>query len=295
MSHSLRQRADLLAVLLAREITDNSVVVMGTGTPLTAVATLLAINHHAPNAFYTSPLAGGLSVGPHDLSLAGLERAVYDNAVLRSAQIIDLWEFATINPKVADRWLQFFRPAQIDPHGNMNNSVIGNYHHPRVRLPGSVGISDMAAYYPNLYAYVTRHNTAALLPKVDFVSSIGTVGNVEQRESRGLRWGRPYKVFTDLCVLGFDEAGRMVIESMHPGVEFDDVQAATGFPIAAGTQHTTEPPDSTELAALDHVDPTSLRQLELLSSRERRAAIRSLLSRTQTDRCPESLARTNAN
>lgn len=273
MALSLPERADLLTVLLAREIDDESIVVMGTGTPLTAVATLLALRHHAPRAHYTSPLAGGLSVRPHELTLAEMERAVYEHALMRSAQIIELWETATINPHTQRRWLQFFRPAQMDAMGNINNSVIGDYRRPRVRLPGSVGISDMAAYYHRLYAYVTRHVPAAFPERVDFVSAPGTLGSAAERERRGLRWGRPFRVFTDLCVLEFDEEGRMVVASVHPRTTIDEVRAATGFPLELRSQEVTPPPSESELAALREVDPNGLRRLELLPSRERREII----------------------
>lgn len=278
MTDDLRARADLLTILLARQVQPDSIVVMGTGTPLTAVATLLALRHHAPTASYTTPLAGGLSARPHQVSLLGLERAAYDNSVMRSAQIIDLWEMATINPRTADRWLQFFRPAQIDPFGNMNNSVIGDYRNPTMRLPGSVGIGDMAAYYPRLYSYVTRHNTACFREHVDFVSAIGTVGTVQDRAARGLRWGRPHMVLTDLCVVEFGEDGRMEVVSTHPGVDHPRVREATGFPVRFRDDAVTAAPTDAEREALDHVDPTGLRMLEFVSARARRELIREALT-----------------
>src|SRR4051794_17509060 len=186
---------------------------MGTGTPLTAVATLLALTTHAPTAFYTSPLAGGLSISPHEISFDRMESAVFDYAAVRSAQIIDLWELATINPRTADRWLQFFRPAQMDAMGNINNSLIRRADGTVFRLPGSVGISDMAAFYPKLYAYVPRHVPSAFLERVDFVSAPGTLGSAEDRRRRGLLWGRPFRVLTDLCIFGFSDDGRMQVQS----------------------------------------------------------------------------------
>lgn len=279
MSRSLRERADVLTVLLGREVTNDSVVVMGTGTPLTAVATLFALRNHAPSASYTTPLAGGLSVVPHQLSLGSLERSAYSHAVMRSAQIIDLWEMATINPKVADRWLQFFRPAQMDVYGNMNNSVIGPPGARKMRLPGSVGIGDMAAFYPRLYAYVTRHNTAAFPEKVDFVSAIGTVGTADERQARGLRWGRPYRVFTDLCIFEFGFDGRMLVKSVHAGVDPVEVASATAFSLDFSSATVTPPPTIEEIEVLNQVDPHGLRMLELLPARERRKLITEALQR----------------
>jgi glutaconate CoA-transferase subunit B len=277
-SQSLEQRADMLTVLLARQIRDDSVVVMGTGTPLTAVAILLAISSHAPNANYNTPMAGGFSVVPHALGLLGIEREAMRHSVMRSTQIIDGWEIGTIVPKVAERFLQFFRPAQIDATGNINNSAIGDYAHPTVKLPGSVGISDMAAYYVRLNAYVTRHDPKVFRERVDFVSGPGTLGTVAERRARGLRWGRPHQVFTDLAVLGFDEGGRMEVVSVHPGVDLDDVQAATGFELGVRSAAETKPPSEAELATLRQVDPTGLRRLELVDSRARRRLIEAALA-----------------
>jgi glutaconate CoA-transferase subunit B len=277
MSLSLEQRADLLVVLLARQIDDESVVVMGTSTPMTAVAILLALRHHAPRADYNTPMAGGFSLVPHSLSLLEIESDAFANSVMRSTQIIDGWELATILPRMAARFLQFFRPAQMDQTGNINNSAIGDYRRPAVRLPGSVGIGDMSAYYLRLNAYVTRHERKVFCESVDFVSAPGTLGTLGQRLQRGLRWGRPYRVFTDMAVLGFDDAGRMEIVSVHPGVTVEEVRGATGFSLGLRSDEPTEPPTDDELAILREVDPGGLRKMELVPSSERRSLIRSAI------------------
>jgi glutaconate CoA-transferase subunit B len=284
MTGSLEQRADLLTVLMARNIPPESVVVMGTSTPLTAIASLLALELNDSGPWFTTPLAGGMSVLGHQVSLFELERAAFDSSVMRSTQIIDLWEMGSIGPRTRTRWLQFFRPAQMDAMGNMNNSVIGpDYARPRIRLPGSVGIGDMAAYYTPLYAYVTRHNRRAFPHRVDFVSAPGTIGTVQERVARGLRWGRPTAVFTDLCVLGFDERGRMRVSSVHPDVTQEEVREATGFDLEFDKEW-TEPPSSRELDVLRQVDPGRLRDLEFVTSRERRGLIQANLSQTLASR-----------
>lgn len=279
---AVRRRADIVTVALARQITNDSIVVMGTGTPLTAVATLLALATHAPRAHYTSPLAGGLSVAPHEVSLERMEEAVFEHAVLRSAQIIDLWELATINPKTKDRWVQFLRPAQIDRTGAMNNSRIRRADGTWLQLPGSVGISDMAAFYPRLYAYVPRHAVHVFPQHVDFVSAPGTLGTEADRRRRGLRWGRPYLLVTDMGVFGYDERGFMEVRGMHPGVTAADIEQATGFPLTFADDTETAAPTAEEHAALDAVDPSGLRCLEVLPARERRALLRSRVGQRAT-------------
>jgi glutaconate CoA-transferase subunit B len=280
MDDALRRRADLLTVVLARNIPPEKVVVMGTSTPLTAIASLLALrlNDHGP--WFTTPLAGGISVQPHEVSLFELERAAFESSVMRTTQIIDLWEMGSIGPRTRTRFLQFFRPAQMDATGNMNNSVIGDdYFRPKIRLPGSVGIGDMAAYYCPLYAYVTRHNLRAFPAKVDFVSAPGTLGTERERVDRGLRWGRAEGVFTDLCIFDFDPAGQMRVSSIHPHSSAAEVRAATGFEVECA-EVVTEPPSEHELEVLDAVDPGRLRDLEFVGAGERRELIEENLAAT---------------
>jgi glutaconate CoA-transferase, subunit B len=284
---ALRRRADLLTVVLARNISPEKVVVMGTSTPLTAIASLLALrlNDHGP--WFTTPMAGGISVGPHEVSLFDLERAAFESSVMRTTQIIDLWEMGSIGPRTRTRFLQFFRPAQMDATGNMNNSVIGDdYFRPKIRLPGSVGIGDMAAYYCPLYAYVTRHNPRAFPAKVDFVSAPGTLGTEEDRVARGLRWGRAEAVFTDLCTFDFDPAGRMRVSAVHPHSSVTEVEAATGFKVEIADE-VTEPPSEHELSVLDTVDPGRLRDLEFVGAGERRELIEENLAATLARRAKE--------
>ena len=68
----------------------------------------------------------------------------------------------------------------------------------------------------------------------------------------------PFRVITDLAVMGYSETSRrMEVRSMHPGVTADQVRAATGFRLElAGGITTTEPPSVEELRILcEDVDP----------------------------------------
>ena len=54
-------------------------------------------------------------------------------------------------PEMFAYWLQsgridvgFLGAAQIDSHGNLNSTVIGDYDRPRVRLPGAGGAPEIA-------------------------------------------------------------------------------------------------------------------------------------------------------
>ena len=39
----------------------------------------------------------------------------------------------------------FLGAAQVDRHANLNSTVIGDYDHPRTRLPGAGGAPEIAA------------------------------------------------------------------------------------------------------------------------------------------------------
>ena len=68
----------------------------------------------------------------------------------------------------------------------------------------------------------------------------------------------PYKVITNLAVLGFDESScRMRIESLHEGITQEQVQECTGFDLLVRDPlEVTPPPTADQLAVLrTEVDP----------------------------------------
>src|SRR5262249_6388116 len=94
---------------------------------------------------------------------------------------------------------------------------------------------------------------------LDFLTTPGYLTGPGAREAAGLPPGTgPYRVITDLAILGFhEETRRMQVLSLHPGVTLDQVRQATGFEL--GVQDllsTTEPPTDRELGSLrDEVAP----------------------------------------
>src|SRR5581483_8210691 len=132
------------------------------------------------------------------------------------------------------------------------------YSKPRVRFPGSGGANDLASLCWKVMV-VTSHDRRRFVEKLDFLTTPGYLTGPGAREAAGLPAGTgPYRVITDLAVLGYDEQNkRMQVRSLHPGVAMDQVQAATGFPLgAAEPLAVTEPPTDGELHILrEEVDP----------------------------------------
>lgn len=61
------------------------------------------------------------------------------------------------------------------------------------------------------------------------------------------RPGGPWKVVTPLCVLAFDKTeGELVLDSVHPGVDVDEVLSNTGWRLRQRTPLATTPPPTAE-------------------------------------------------
>jgi acyl CoA:acetate/3-ketoacid CoA transferase beta subunit len=111
--------------------------------------------------------------------------------------------------------------AQIDRSGNQNISVIGNWKRPRAQLLGVRGAPGNTVNHPVSY-WVPRHSPRVFVDRVDMVCGVGY-----DRGAYELR-----VVVTNLAVLDFGTSERtMRLRSVHPGVEVDEVVAATGFPL----------------------------------------------------------------
>jgi glutaconate CoA-transferase subunit B len=108
---------------------------------------------------------------------------------------------------------------------------------------------------------MTVHEKARFVEKCDFVTSPGFLTGDGAREAAGLPEGGPYKIITDLAVMGFEEQTRaMMIESLHPGVDVARVQSETGFALIVPAEiGRTDPPTDEELRILRaEVDPGKL-------------------------------------
>jgi glutaconate CoA-transferase subunit B len=102
-------------------------------------------------------------------------------------------------------------------------------------------------------------DTRRFVEKVDFITSPGYLSGKGARETAGLPVGTgPYKVITNLCIMGYDEETcRMRMESLHPGVTVENVRKNCGFELLqVDDLEITPPPTMEELRILrEEVDP----------------------------------------
>lgn len=217
---------ELMVAAFAALFEDGDQVVNGMASFIPVSAIMLARLTHAPELVW---LAGavGLDPRPERVPASTLEAPLWADAAMYVEQYGDFWTWA-----LNGRFLNVFcvGAAQLDMHGNANNSVIGSdYHAPKVRLPGTAGLGDMGSLDKRLFYWNPNHNPRSLVEKVDFVSCAGYLAGGDARERLGLSGG-PEVVVTNLAVLDFEPVSkRMRLRSTHPGVSVEQVQEATGF------------------------------------------------------------------
>ena len=153
----------------------------------------------------------------------------------------------------------FLGGAQIDRFGNINATVIGDYDHPKVRLPGSGGSMEIAAWANRCYI-MTPHQKRRFPEKVDFRTSAGFLAGRAEREAAGVRGGGPQAVVTDLGILEPDESGELVLTALHPGATVEQARENTGWALRSrGHLRVTEPPTAEELRILrEELDPQGI-------------------------------------
>ena len=242
---------ELLAVMGARELRDNTTVFAGVGAPM--MASGLAQRMHAPRL--TMVIEGGI-VGPKwkpgSLPISTNEmRAAY------RAQML---------PGITDAFLLaqrgfldvgFIGGAQIDRYGNLNTSAIGgSYDRPKVRLPGTGGANDIISLC-RAVIILTVHEKRRFSETVDFITSPAWLTGGDSRRASGLLFGGVSRVVTTLGIFGFDPTSRrMRLEALHPGVTVDEVKVNTGFEVlVSDALTTTKPPGDEELGILRMLDP----------------------------------------
>ena len=258
---------ELICFCLARQIKDGDVVALGLATPLGAVAALLARKLHAPGIFIASAIATSVTIDPPALSLIDAEGRWVEAALTSSSFVAGAADYLpTVKPR------EFFRPGQVDRHGNTNNISIGkDYRRPRLRMPGVGGVPDVSVFMSEMSLYVPRHSRVAFPKALDFISGLGH--SEERRAGSG-----PKYLVSNLGQFDFPD-GSMRLTHLHPGVSVDRVVAKTAFELAiADDLQATDLPTSRDLDLLRlEVDPLGLRRLEMLSGPERRKALHAII------------------
>ncbi|MFX0026607.1 MAG: CoA-transferase subunit beta [Candidatus Hermodarchaeota archaeon] len=258
---------EIMTVLMAREVGNDDVMIVGVATPMVWAAFTLAKLTHAPDAIYHYIMGNTFVMEPRQVSLLYLEMNTartyrFQNSVECTLESLPSDKLTTI---------EFFRPAQVDQYGNTNNVCIGDWYKPKIRLPGCAGIADFSMFYKRgSFLYTPRHDTRTFVStdKLFFISGVG-FPNGKPSVCGG---SGPQCLITNLAYLDFDDKSkRMRVASVHKGVDIETIKESTGFELIIPKDlKKTKPPTVKEIKLLrEKVDPLSIRKLEILSGRDR--------------------------
>ena len=244
--------SELMTVNAARLLRDGDTVFVGVGLP--NLACNLARHTHAPNLLMIYE-AGVIGARPERLPLSIGDPTL----VSGSTAVCSMYDIFTLYLQRGNVDVGFLGGAQIDQYGNINATVIGEYAHPKVRLPGSGGSMEMAAWANRCYV-ITPHQARRFPKKVDFRTSAGFLSGRQERIAKGVRGGGPQAVVTDLGLLEPDDTGELILTALHPEKTAESARQNTGWELKVSDRiRVTEPPTEKELRILrEELDPTGI-------------------------------------
>lgn len=213
--------AELIAVLMSREVRDGEISACGALAQIPATGLLLAKEMHAPNA-----------------------ELIILNTVFRPFHTSRQFHFLAQRGELG---LFFASGVQIDRYGNYNLHHLGtDPDHPKLRFPGGYGGGLIYYCARRTVVYRTEHTRRSLVEKVDFISAAGS------SEPDVLRLGNPSKVITPKATFRFDKDARCLrLDTIHAPYTLEEIRENTGFDLGVtGPVATTLPPTDEELRTL---------------------------------------------
>src|SRR5690242_15285643 len=156
---------EMMTVAAARRLRDGMVCFVGIGLP--SLAANLARRTHAPGCMLVYE-SGTIGAKPEHLPLS-----IGDGELAETADTV------VSVPEMFSYWLQggrigvgFLGAAQIDRRGNLNSTVIGDYAHPKVRLPGGGGAPEIATSCDETLV-ILKQSPRTFVEGLDFRTSVG--------------------------------------------------------------------------------------------------------------------------
>lgn len=258
--------AELLAVHLSKTFKDGEVGFTGLATgkvaatyitniPLAAMG--LAQLTHAPNL---TVLLCGWMVNPDLTRLEKMPESEFDSALLNLPCEAQLTDYPTWSHRRGEISFAFGSGVQIDREGNINSAFVGDIKAPKVALVGPIFLPEHMAVFGREYLMMPHHQTRSFVEHVDHISGVGYPGGREGRKKLGLTGSGPAFIYTPLCIFSFDHAGKIFVESIHPGVSKEELIENTGFDIGdlENVPFTAEPTDHELRLLREEVDPRGI-------------------------------------
>lgn len=235
---------EMMTIAASRVLTNDDVCFVGIGAP--SAACNVARLTHAPDItlIYES---GTIGTAPTVLPLS-----IGDGELCETA-------LTTVSvPEMFRYWLQggritvgFLGAAQLDRFGNINTTVIGEYHNPKKRLPGGGGAPEIASSSQQIYLTM-KQSKRGLVDKIDFFTSFGHGEGGDHRQRLGIKTAGPTLLITDLAIWKPDpKTKEFTVTSLHEGVTREQMQETCAWQIKyADDCEVTPPPTELELTTL---------------------------------------------
>jgi glutaconate CoA-transferase subunit B len=236
--------SEMMTVAAARRLKNGAVCFVGIG--LASKAANLARLTSSPDVvliYESGPIGAKPDVLP--LSIGDGELAETADTVVSTSEIFRYW----LQGGRVD--VGFLGAAQVDRFGNINTTVVGDYHHPKVRLPGAGGAPEIAGSAKEVLI-ILKQSPRTFVNALDFLTSVGHGEGGDSRKRLGLLGAGPVGIITDLCIMEPEEGTHeFVVTTLHPGVTREQVIAATGWDLRfADTVVQSDAPTAYELTAL---------------------------------------------
>lgn len=243
---------EMMSISAGRFIKDGDIVFAGTG--LSMLAATAAKRIYAPKAviFFET---GGVDPSLEEIPMAVSDLRVMNGTCLNSGLI----EAFSIAGHRKLHTIAFLGAAQIDKYGNLNTTVIGDYHRPKTRFSGSGGACDVASFASGVITFM-QHEKRRFVEKLDYLTSVGWYKGGDSRKELGLQRGGALAVVTNLCVMKFDDQTKeMYLSEYYPGISIEKIVESTGFEIDVSRAVESLPPSEENLRVLrEEVDPQRL-------------------------------------
>jgi len=217
---------------LARFIRPDEITFSGVNSTPPMLACLLAKRAYDFEFVYIN-VAGGVQPTPSKIPLSSSDPVLSEGstAIFANEDFYDLCTRGGMD-------LCFLGAAQVDGLGQTNVSAIGDWHNPKVRLPGGGGGAVMLPTARRAVTWRTEHSKRTMVEKLDFVTASGGMAGVVT----------PIAVFVK-------RDGKLALQSWHPESTLDEVKSRTGFAFETAGAQPTPQPTAREIEALKSLDP----------------------------------------
>lgn len=245
---------EIMVLSAAKKIKNHDIVFCGTG--ISMLAAVAAKHIYAPECMIF------FETGAIDSKLEKLPLAVSDSRVMYGAQafctLVESFSFMQ-NKKTGSNIVGIIGAAQIDPFGNLNSTMIGDYGNTTARFPGSGGACDVASFVNTNIIFMTLEKRK-FVQTLPYITSPGWLQGFDSREKQGLNPQGPSSVITDMGIMEFEtESKKMFLKEFYPGIHPETIKDHISFDIDISKAQETIPPKAGELKILrEKTDPEKL-------------------------------------